>query len=208
MPDEPRGEGYVLVVCTGNVCRSPYAALRLRDRLRRSGSRIEVSSAGTHAMVGAPVAKEIARALSREGVDGSAWRARQLVVEDIDRAGMIVALTRDHRSLVTLALPRASRRVFTLRQLARLIDLEQLPRGPVEDPLGVLARHCAERRGLTAPSAEEDDDVVDPWGRSASTFERSLSQMRPGVAKLGDALEILTADNGAPPAAPARVTGD
>ena len=95
--------------------------------------------------------------------------------QDIDRAAFIVALAREHRSVVSRALPRASAKVFTLRQLERLIDLGSLPQGPVDAPLAALARHCAERRGLAKPSAEEDDDVVDPWGRGSSVFTRSYA---------------------------------
>ena len=195
------GDEILLAVCTGNVCRSPYVALSLGARLRRDGIKVQVDSAGTHALVGSGVAEEVVVALSREGVDASLRRARQLTIDDIDRAALIVALAREHRSVVTRALPRASAKVFTLRQLERLIDLDSLPQGPVDSPLATLAQHCAARRGLATPSAEEDDDVVDPWGRGNSVFTRSFEQMRPGVTTLHRALEILVVGPSAAPAA-------
>ena len=48
---DARGQaGSILVVCTGNVCRSPYIERRLRHEL--AGTGIEVTSAGTRALVG------------------------------------------------------------------------------------------------------------------------------------------------------------
>ncbi len=61
-----------MVVCLGNICRSPTAAAVLRDRIDRAGltGRVEVDSAGTGAWhVGEPADTRAAAALRRRGYD-------------------------------------------------------------------------------------------------------------------------------------------
>jgi len=71
----------ILIVCVGNVCRSPMAEALLAGRLARLGVTAAVESAGVHALVGQP-AVPIAQELMRErGLDISRHRARQLTSE-------------------------------------------------------------------------------------------------------------------------------
>ena len=65
--------GSVLVVCTGNVCRSPYIERRLRHEL--AGTGIEVTSAGTRALVGRDMDAGSRDILQRSGVDADGWWA-------------------------------------------------------------------------------------------------------------------------------------
>ena len=67
----------LLTVCTGNICRSPYAAVLLREGLdwARPGA-FEVTSAGTHALVGRPMDEGSAVRLQAKGLADDAFRAR------------------------------------------------------------------------------------------------------------------------------------
>lgn len=67
------GRTSVLFVCSGNICRSPYAAERARSLLDPDA--FEVSSAGTIALVGEPAADTMQDVASDRGVDLSAHRA-------------------------------------------------------------------------------------------------------------------------------------
>ena len=69
----------LLTVCTGNICRSPYAHLRLGHALEqvRPGA-FEVMSAGTHALVGNAVDPGSVRLLDGRGIDHDTFAARQL----------------------------------------------------------------------------------------------------------------------------------
>ena len=188
------GDEILLAVCTGNVCRSPYVALSLGARLRRDGIPVQVDSAGTHALVGSGVAEEVVVALSREGVDASLRRARQLTIDDIDRAAFIVALSREHRSVVSRALPTGlgqgvhpaparapDRSGVTAPGSRRTL---RWPRSPATVQRAAVSPRPRPRRMTT-------------WSiRGAvgnSVFTRSFEQMRPGVTKLHRALEILVA---------------
>ena len=74
----------ILLVCMGNICRSPMAEGVLRSLLAQSGLTAEVfvDSAGTHAYhVGSPPDRRGQEAAARRGVDLSAIRARQIAPE-------------------------------------------------------------------------------------------------------------------------------
>lgn len=104
----------ILVVCVGNVCRSPMAEALLASRLGRRGVRSRVESAGLAALVGAP-ADPIAQALLRElGLDLSAHRARQLLPEHVAAADLVLVMDEAQRRAVEAMLPSARGRVHRL----------------------------------------------------------------------------------------------
>ena len=74
----PSGAGRVLVLCTGNVCRSPMAEGLLRARLADHDPEVRVESAGVAAPVGRhadPLAIEL---MAERGIDLGSHRARQV----------------------------------------------------------------------------------------------------------------------------------
>ena len=75
----------VLMVCMGNICRSPTAHGVLTQRVADAGlgDRIVVDSAGTHDYhVGRPPDERAQQHAARRGYDLSAQRARQLKAQD------------------------------------------------------------------------------------------------------------------------------
>lgn len=69
----------ILMVCTGNICRSPAAEYLLKQQLDQLGkSDITVTSAGLGALVDHPVEDNVAGLLEREGIDTSGHRARKI----------------------------------------------------------------------------------------------------------------------------------
>jgi protein-tyrosine phosphatase len=90
----------ILMVCMGNICRSPTAEGVLRHQLRLAGldGRIEVDSAGTHASWHAgeaPDPRSIRHAL-RRGYDISGQRARLVVAADFERFDLVLAMDGDN----------------------------------------------------------------------------------------------------------------
>jgi protein-tyrosine-phosphatase len=87
----------VIVVCTGNICRSPMAAGLLAHHLSGDlGSTIEVASAGTNALQGYPAQDHALEIMARIGIDISAHRARQLTREMARSADLIIAMEMAH----------------------------------------------------------------------------------------------------------------
>lgn len=191
------GRPAVLAVCTGNICRSPAVERLLQAGL---GDRFDVSSAGTGAMVGAPIDAPMARLLEAEGVDTSGFAARRLTAELVRGADLVLALTREHRSAVVRLAPAALRRTFTLRELARLwslANLHDLPTDPAARLGELLVRVKATRAhsaGKLTDSTDDSDDVVDPYRGDEALFVESWQQLAPAVETITRALTVSAVD--------------
>jgi protein-tyrosine phosphatase len=167
----------ILAVCTGNVCRSPAVERLLASRL---GPTVSVSSAGTHALVGHSIAEPMAALLKKSGVELDAFEARRLSEQMLKEADLVLAMTRAQRALVVELWPPAVRRAFTLREFARLVnrvDPAALPAGPAAERLRAAIPLAAAERGRQR-TAQEDDDVVDPFRLSQAVYAESFTQIR------------------------------
>lgn len=166
----------ILLVCTGNICRSPMAEGFLRAAIeRRLGeSSPQVSSAGVYGRRGSRALPETIAAAAERDVDLSEHIVRALLDDDIEKADLVVGMAAEHRDWITRELPSASPKTFTLKQLVRL--LEALPDSHAADasPAERLSRRVAEADRLRRNGFEGnpyDDDVVDPLGLSFEAFE-------------------------------------
>ncbi len=102
----------LLVVCLGNICRSPMAEGALRQRLREAGleGRVEVDSVGTGDWhVGDPPDRRAIACAARNDVDIGDLRARQLCPQDFVRFDAILCADRDTLRHVRLLAPAAVR---------------------------------------------------------------------------------------------------
>lgn len=187
MEPAPSGPFTVLTVCTGNICRSPLSETLLRMVL--AGLPVTVHSAGTHALVGEPMqAPNQAIATDLGVADGAEHRARQITVEHLREADLVLALSREHRREVVELLPRASRQVFTLREFARLAseispdDLAALAGDDETTRLRNVVELVAQLRGTLPPLDDPADaDVVDPYRQSSDVYRQQAEQLIPAV---------------------------
>lgn len=179
-------------MCTGNICRSPIAELLLEQELR--GTHTGITSAGTHALVGAampPRAQALAAQLGVEPALAQAHAGQLLTAELIADATLIVTMSREQRRYTVENWPEARRKSFTIREFARLAasvtpqEIEalrtQFPQ-PSERLAAAVERVAAKRGRVTPPEKPEDDDVVDPYRRSRRTYRRSGEQLAPAAA--------------------------
>lgn len=184
----------VLTVCTGNICRSPLTEMLLRKTLH--GLPTVIHSAGTQALTDNPM-EEANQIIANElGVtDGHEHRARQLTREMLEKADLVLALSREHRAAVVELLPRASRRVYTLREFALLANsanLAELSRSNAElaeDRMRDFVEEIAQRRGsIPAPDDLNELDVIDPYGQGDEAYVESAGQITPAVKTIGEML--------------------
>ncbi|MFN3544926.1 MAG: low molecular weight protein-tyrosine-phosphatase [Thiobacillus sp.] len=145
----------VLMVCMGNICRSPMAEGMLRKAVREAGLEgfVEIDSAGTHAYhVGSPPDPRAQQAIRRRGVDISDLRGRKVADEDFERFDYILVMDGDNYD--------------------RLIE-----RAPVH-------HHGKIRRLLSFSRKYPNLDVMDPYYGGPQGFEENLDMIEDAVQGL------------------------
>jgi protein-tyrosine-phosphatase len=173
----PEAAFTVLLVCTGNICRSALAErlgrAYLDELLGDDAGAIRLVSAGTRAVVGSGMHPDSALVLSGLGGEPGDFRARQLVDSFVTEADLILTMTRDHRKAVLALAPRALARTFTLPEAAALIGLVDenvdLPGREFPERSRALVNEMAAARSRRHGGTR--DDVRDPIGRPVEVHE-------------------------------------
>jgi protein-tyrosine phosphatase len=182
-PSVPRFQ--VLTVCTGNLYRSPLAECLQRDRLSAAAGTIRVSSAGTEAVPGTPMAASAASLLAGRGGDPSRMVARRLTAALVEGSDLVLGAATEHREAVVRLSPvRTLSRAFSLREFARLVRAEDA--AGVVDPaarFAALVKGAAGRRGcgLAEPA---DDDVADPLGAGPDELQACMARIEESVERI------------------------
>lgn len=160
----------VLLVCMGNICRSPTAAGVLRQVLARSAPElhVEVDSAGTDAYhVGeAPDPRAIAHA-ARRGIDLRGGRARRLTPADFEHFDWILCMDAANRT--------AARRIAAGRGRAHL---------------GLYLDYATQRA---------EREVPDPYYGGPDGFETVLDLLEAGALELIGELRRVAGSSPTPP---------
>ncbi len=192
----------VLFVCSGNICRSALAEHVLRAQLAHIPT-IQVGSAGTIATDGDRMPPQALALTERMGGTGTLHKARRVTASLLEGADLVLVAAREHRSLTASLAPRINRRLFTIRQFARLAegltawDLAGAGLMPTMAPaerLRALVDVVASRRGMIAPDDPADDDVIDPFGRSDSVYEQSGRELAPAIDQLVASITLALTD--------------
>ena len=176
----------ILIVCTGNICRSPFIERLLQRRLdeHRPGSDhgIQVRSAGTSAMTGWSMDERAAAQLVAYGGDPAGFTARDLTAELIAESDLVLTATRAHRGKVATMYPKALRQVFTFCDFADLVaGIDGLTARVTNMDPRVWVRQVTEKaaasRGLKPPLEPAQADIVDPFGRDDEVFATMAQQV-------------------------------
>lgn len=140
----------VLFICSGNICRSPYAEARLRDIFRSKNIACHVASCGTLRLIGRRAADDMIAVAHARGLDLSEHRSRALSKSLIAAADIIFAMSPEHRREVLRIAPEAADRAFLLGM--RLAE----PKQEIADPMG---RPIAAYR----KAAQDIDEALGRW---------------------------------------------
>ncbi|MDQ0848611.1 protein-tyrosine phosphatase [Arthrobacter sp. B3I9] len=147
----------IITVCTGNICRSPMAALMLTEAFDAEGlAGVVVDSAGTTGYeVGRPIDHRAARTLLAYGINSDRHVAREWRPEWFQSRELILALDVDHYGWLRQGAPDRG----SLSKIRMLRSFDPAVAG--EDPL--------------------DQGIEDPWYGGHSDFELTWSLIRAAV---------------------------
>lgn len=102
----------ILVVCLGNICRSPMAEFVLRKQL--AGRGVTVESAGIAATKGARIDPVALAVLAAHGIDADSHAARRLDQPMLDAADLVLVMERSHLEFIRARFPSATGKTFLL----------------------------------------------------------------------------------------------
>lgn len=162
----------VLLVCEGNLCRSPWAEVVFRRRWSaHSSAPLVVSSAGTHSARGAsthPLLAEVVPSQADRAALG-AHRSRRVDPQLLRAQDLVLVMEHRHRADLLHVAPSVLRKVFTIAEVDRLVRSRPISR---EERLLPLVEVLAQRRRPGGSALEED--VADPARGTVDDF-RSMA---------------------------------
>ncbi len=125
---------HILFVCTGNICRSPFAEGLLQKLVQKKGlDHIVADSAGLLALPGNSITGLAQKVAAEYDVDLSGHSAKSVKEDIVDRSDLILVMENSHAKNILDAFPGAEDKVFLIRRFARFGSTD---RG-IEDPYGL-----------------------------------------------------------------------
>jgi protein-tyrosine phosphatase len=111
----------IVIVCTGNTCRSPMAESILKDALIKRGEVIDefnITSAGISTIDGLDASKHSISALKEMNIDLKNHKSKLLTLGLIEKADLILTMTKTHKDIILNSMPQFSNKIFTLKEFA------------------------------------------------------------------------------------------
>jgi protein-tyrosine-phosphatase len=146
--------GHILVLCTGNICRSPMAEGLLKHALAAQPEplrNLKVASAGVSTRPGELVSENSVIALKKAGIDISGQRSRSVTQEMLDEALVVLGMTESHRSIIQYRATPIPKHLYLFREF------------------------------LPEPAGKE---ICDPYGGSLRVYEACRDEMVEAIPSL------------------------
>jgi protein-tyrosine phosphatase len=176
----------LLFVCTGNLCRSPFAERRTPVLLGDGRDTVRARSAGTRAVAGAGMDETTAGVLAEYRGSSDGHEARQLTADMVAEADLVLTMTTAHRTAVLELSPGSLRKTFSLLEATGLLA-ELGPSGdpvglPASEHVGAMTARLASARGDLARPHPGFPEVPDPIGQPPAVH-RSVAEVIEGALR-------------------------
>jgi len=172
----------IMVLCSGNQCRSPMVQALFLRRLVTLNATAAVRSAGM-LQAGVPPPPEVVSTMAGYGLDVTQHRSRLVTAEDLAQADLILGMAREHVRHAVVTAPPSWPRAFTLKELLRR-GHETGPRMPGEPLADWLARVHQGRTHAALLGDSPLDDVADPAGGPPQGYAVTAALLDELVARL------------------------
>lgn len=135
----------ILVICVGNICRSPMAEALLGRQLS-AYPQMSVTSAGIGALVGYPADETAQALLLKQGIDISTHRARQLNSAMLRQADLVLVMEAEHKRAIDMIDPSVRGKIYRLGEWGGfdISDPYRQPREAFEECLRLIQRGVAD----------------------------------------------------------------
>jgi protein-tyrosine-phosphatase len=122
----------ILLVCTGNTCRSVMAQGIMQELLRdmAEDEPLQVLSAGVAASLGTEASEEAIMILEERGIDIGRHRSRPVTEDLLAAAHLVLAMTGSQSQIMKRIFPGHAEKIFTLKEYVG-------EEGDIEDPIGL-----------------------------------------------------------------------
>jgi protein-tyrosine phosphatase len=177
----------IVVICSGNICRSPMAEALLAHDLAVRGVSARVTSVGTLDL-DSPADPLAVQVVAERGIDISPHRSHVMTEQSLTGADLVIGMAREHVRAAALVDPSVYARAFTLRELVRRA---QSSGGPARgEPVWSWGVHLtADRRFTDLLGDSPVDDIEDPIGQNIEFFRYVAAE----IAGLSAALAVTIA---------------
>lgn len=169
----------ILIVCTANMVRSPFAERMLQSRLDELAPGLAtVTSAGTQAAAGTTMDDRSVVELSLRGVDSARFSSRRISRSLLADSDIVLGMERDHVKAILTQWPEGLHRTFALGGFAHILTTMERAEDSVQPTIQAgwraLVRSAAMSRGLASGT---NHDIADPHNDSVTFYQSTMARI-------------------------------
>lgn len=152
---------HILVICSGNTCRSPMAAelIRMKGLTSKLEGQIVVESRGIRATEGEPASKYASELFDEMGGSLADHRSQRLKPDDLEWADIVLVMTHEHRRALHNMAAMQMHKVYLFSE---------------------LKMYRSEAKNISRAAAIDADvpDIDDPYGQSKEVYHATLLELK------------------------------